>query len=502
MFAMDDYHALLYTSLVSLVVVYILRWRLNPLNSIPTVGGSSLPLLSYWTNRNFERDPFEHLREGHRKYRGAPFKIALQGEWGVVLSDPKMIDDLRRRPEDELSFSAHVEEDFQIPRTLGAEFHTDPYHIGVIRNQLTRALPLVLPEIIDELDVAMPTYLPLKGDEWVTVTMVSTLQKVVARISSRVFVGLPLCRNRDYLDIVVNFAIDMISDRNRFMGYPQFLRSLIARLKSDTGRNVGKASQYLSPIFDERRVMLEAFGEGYSGKPKDLLQWILEEGIRRGSSDQAMATRILLTYFGAVDATSITLTHALFDLASMPRYIQPLRKEIESVIATDGWTKLSMDKMWKLDSFLKESQRYNGANFVTMLRKTLKDVRMSDGTIIPAGTTVGAASYLIHHDSASYPSPDIFDPFRFATLRESEGEGAKHQFVNTSMNHLTFGHGKHACPGRFFAANELKALLCYILINYDFKLVGDKRPENRILGYHSLPNPSGEMMFRRRQAVA
>ncbi len=55
-----------------------------------------------------------------------------------------------------------------------------------------------------------------------------------------------------------------------------------------------------------------------------------------------------------------TLTHALFDLASMPQYIQPLRKEIESVIATDGWTKLSMDKMWKLDSFLKESQRHNG----------------------------------------------------------------------------------------------------------------------------------------------
>ncbi len=79
-----------------------------------------------------------------------------------------------------------------------------------------------------------------------------------------------------------------------------------------------------------------------------------------------------------------------------------------------------------------------------MLRKALKDVRMSDGTIIPAGTTVGAASYLIHHDSANYPSPDTFDPFRFATLRESEGEGTKHQLVNTSMISLSFGHGKHA----------------------------------------------------------
>ncbi len=31
---MDDYHALLYTSLVSVVVVYILRWRLNPVSHV------------------------------------------------------------------------------------------------------------------------------------------------------------------------------------------------------------------------------------------------------------------------------------------------------------------------------------------------------------------------------------------------------------------------------------------------------------------------------------
>ncbi len=77
-----------------------------------------------------------------------------------------------------------------------------------------------------------------------------------------------------------------------------------------------------------------------------------------------------------------------------------------------------------------------------MLRKALKDV--SDGTLIPAGTTVGAASYLLHRDSASYPSADLFDPFRFATLRQSDGEGTNHQFADTSMNYMPFGHGKHA----------------------------------------------------------
>lgn len=37
-----------------------------------------------------------------------------------------------------------------------------------------------------------------------------------------------------------------------------------------------------------------------------------------------------------------------------------MREEVEQVVKTDGWTKLAMQKMHKLDSFLKESQRYYG----------------------------------------------------------------------------------------------------------------------------------------------
>ena len=40
--------------------------------------------------------------------------------------------------------------------------------------------------------------------------------------------------------------------------------------------------------------------------------------------------------------------------------MEPLREEDEAVTAADGWTKAAMGKMRKLDSFLKESQRFNG----------------------------------------------------------------------------------------------------------------------------------------------
>ena len=55
-----------------------------------------------------------------------------------------------------------------------------------------------------------------------------------------------------------------------------------------------------------------------------------------------------------------SFVHALFHLAAEPHYIGPLREEIESVIKEEGFTKIAMTKMWKLDSFMKESQRMNG----------------------------------------------------------------------------------------------------------------------------------------------
>jgi hypothetical protein len=47
----------------------------------------------------------------------------------------------------------------------------------------------------------------------------------------------------------------------------------------------------------------------------------------------------------------------MYRLISHPEYIEPLRREVEAVVAEEGWTKAGMDKMRKMDSFLRETQR-------------------------------------------------------------------------------------------------------------------------------------------------
>ena len=54
-------------------------------------------------------------------------------------------------------------------------------------------------------------------------------------------------------------------------------------------------------------------------------------------------------------------------------------------------------------------------------------------------------------------------------------------------------------PGRFFAANEVKALFAHILVTYDFKVEEGKRaPRIRTIGSIRVPEKAN-IMFRKRQ---
>ena len=82
------------------------------------------------------------------------------------------------------------------------------------------------------------------------------------------------------------------------------------------------------------------------------------------------------------------------------------------------------------------------STLVSLHRKVLKDITLPDGTMIPSGTLICAASHPTHHDEGIYDAPYTFDPWRFSRVRESADESGRFQLVNTSVNYLPFGHGK------------------------------------------------------------
>ncbi len=54
------------------------------------------------------------------------------------------------------------------------------------------------------------------------------------------------------------------------------------------------------------------------------------------------------------------MTQVLYRLLSHPEYIEPLRQEVDAVVSEEGWTKDGIDKMHKIDSFIRETQRLDG----------------------------------------------------------------------------------------------------------------------------------------------
>jgi len=133
-----------------------------------------------------------------------------------------------------------------------------------------------------------------------------------------------------------------------------------------------------------------------------------------------------------------------------------------------------------------------------MIRMAASDFVFSDGTFVPKGTMISVPTCAIHTDGTIYSNPHDFRPFRFAEMRDkSEKEKGWGQFgmVSTSVEWLPFGHGKHACPGRFFAANEVKMMFAHFVMNYDVKAEIDG----------VLPSPSDlnlELLVRKRQSGA
>ena len=103
-------------------------------------------------------------------------------------------------------------------------------------------------------------------------------------------------------------------------------------------------------------------------------------------------------------------------------------------------------------------------------------------------------------DPELYPEPEVFDAFRFSKLREQNSEmDGRFQYVASNTSSMAFGYGRHACPGRHFAAQEIKAIMAYILREYDMRFAVDqKRPTSMPAETQFLPHPTAAVEFRRR----
>lgn len=86
----------------------------------------------------------------------------------------------------------------------------------------------------------------------------------------------------------------------------------------------------------------------------------------------------------------------------------------------------------------------------------------------------------------------------FNNKSASSVEAAHNQFVSISPNSLGFGYGRHACPGRFFAANEIKMIVARAILTWDVRNAGGEmaRYPNWEIDVSSVPDPMRMLEFK------
>lgn len=113
-----------------------------------------------------------------------------------------------------------------------------------------------------------------------------------------------------------------------------------------------------------------------------------------------------------------------------------------------------------------------------MNRITTKDYTFKvSGLQVPPGTMTTAATAAIATDAETFSDPNAFDGHRFARLREDNKTAeSTYKMGMATEDSLGFGLGSQACPGRFFAVNQIKLFLSKLLTRWELQLEKNAQP--------------------------
>lgn len=210
----------------------------------------------------------------------------------------------------------------------------------------------------------MVSYSNLGGNEtkwliiqdWTEVMVADKFTQLVGRVSSRMFGGTKLSQHKEWVNTTITFAVDGFIGAQKIKKFPHFIRPIACKFIPEIAKiknHYKLAHDLLIPMLKERKRTGE--------KPMDLLQWMVENAKGDETDEQFIADIQLKVSFAAIHTSAAAPTQLIYDLCQMPEIIAPLREELkEALEKNDGHlTKQAFNMMPKMDSFLKESQRFN-----------------------------------------------------------------------------------------------------------------------------------------------
>ncbi|KAL4956092.1 cytochrome P450 [Aspergillus filifer] len=467
----------LVTGLIAVVVSTLLKE--HPLANVPLVTEKAWwDITGKKAKDNFTANARAVIRQGFEKVGFLkPYRIISdQGE--MLILPPAMAHDIRNI--DALSHAVFMKE------TTCAEVPGfEPYLestgttllIDMTKTKLISAMkPLTYP--LSKTCANACKDLFTSENDWKEVTLKDELLDLVARLSSVIFLGdEEVSQDPAWLKITKEYTVDSFIAFHQLRPYPAFLRSFVAKFLPQARKVLGQlreAESIIEPIIERRRAEKAANPEAYKDR-NDSIEWLEQVAQEKGIKYSPPAMQLTLA-LSAIHTTTDLLTTTMYEILQHPETIQLLRDEIKAVVGDGKLKHSSLYNLKLMDSVIKEAQRLKPVLSINMVRTATEDIDLPNGFHIPMGTRLGVSSHA-SWDPKIFPNPEKFDPFRFVRLREQPGQENVWQLTTTRPEQIAFGHGQHACPGRFLAANEVKIALCHLLLKHDWELSSITMPK-------------------------
>ncbi|KAL2846134.1 cytochrome P450 [Aspergillus pseudoustus] len=440
---------------------------------------------------------------GYSKYKDKPFRI-LKVDGDMIVLPAKYLPEIRLLPHTKISLL-----DAQFNSVCGEYtkiLNDSSLTADTVAKKLATALHRIVPNVLNELQHAFKVEVPECTDRWVSVNLYSMILRLINRSTSRIIVGETLCRNEEWLNTVTTYTHNLGLTIILLRPLPRVLRPLAARFLPsvrylDRTMQRVKDEVFVPMIVARRRAEVN---DPSHQKPDDFMQWMMDTAdneFDKKPENIAQGLMIVMA-LAVVHTTTMLITQTIYDLLIRQEYIEPLRQEILDTLK-DGWinaTPYCFGVQTLLDSFMRESQRFNPTGEVNIQRVTKEHLTFSDGLTIPANTHICFAAGPLSRDPSNVPYPNL-DPSTFDGFRWCRDPYAKNnKLVSTTAANLHFGFGRQACPGRRFAANTSKAILSRLLIEYDMKFEEGRegnRPMNIRNGEQIMPNFYARVLIRR-----
>ena len=230
-------------------------------------------------------------------------------------------------------------------------------------------------------------------------------------------------------------------------------------------RGVRAADAVIQAEVDRRR----AHGIDADEHP-DVLSALLVGADDETLTDAELLDQVRSLIAAGYDTTSAAAAWVVHALGRHPDVLDALRAEVAEVIGDRPPTLDDLRRLPTVDGVVREVLRLWPPGFVAG-RRSVADCEVA-GHLVPGGSTVLYSAYVTGRDPELWPSPDRFDPSRWAP---GQPEPPSYAFV-------PFGGGARRCIGFALATLELQVLVTRLAQRATWRL---EKPEAKAVGIAS-----------------